>query len=70
MNNALSILNGISKTLDLTQKVLPLVSTYKNDFIKIINLASNFKPDKKIDKKEIVKTKKEESKASTLTFFQ
>lgn len=70
MNNALSILNGISKTLDLTQKVLPLVSTYKNDFIKIINLASNFKPDKKNDKKEIVKTKKEESKASTLTFFQ
>ncbi|MBO4246139.1 MAG: hypothetical protein J5892_05345 [Bacilli bacterium] len=70
MNNALSILNGISKTLDLTKKILPLVSTYKNDLIKIINLASNFKPNKKIDKKEIVKTKKEESKASTLTFFQ
>ena len=70
MNNALNIINGISKTLDLTQKILPLVSTYKDDFIKIIGLVNNIKPKKKETSETKKVIKKEESKASTLTFFQ
>ena len=71
MNNFANIINGITKTLELTEKALPLFTNYKKEISNVLGLFNKITNKKEIKKKnELPSIKKEAPKASTLTFFQ
>ena len=74
MLNLLNIINGITKTLELTEKVLPLVTNYKKEIGNTINYFNKVINSNKgnIVKNNIKKatTKSVASSPTTLTFFQ
>ena len=71
MNNFANIINGITKTLELTEKALPLFTNYKKELNNALNLFTKITKKTSIKKQEVIpNTKKEASNASTLTFFQ
>ena len=74
MLNLLNIINGITKTLELTEKVLPLVTNYKKEIGNTINFFNKVINSNKsnIVKSNIKKTttKSVASSPTTLTFFQ
>jgi len=74
MLNLLNIINGITKTLELTEKVLPLVTNYKKEIGNTINFFNKVINSNKgnIVKNDIKKatTKSVASSPTTLTFFQ
>ena len=71
MNNFTNIINGITKTLELTEKALPLFTNYKKEISNVLGLFNKITNKKEIKKpNELPSIKKEAPKASTLTFFQ
>ena len=73
MNNLLSIINGITKTLELTEKTLPLITNYKKEIGNVFTLLNKVIAPKinNTKKEEPTPIKKVEQRpTSTLTFFQ
>lgn len=66
------IMSGITNTLEIAEKVLPLIKNGKEPLTKIINLINTHKPEIK----PVTKAKKDSTKLisndtnSTLSFFQ
>lgn len=73
MINLLSIINGITKTLELSEKVLPLVTNYKKEIgntIGVINKIINAAHSSSNETTKKVATNPVPTSQSTLTFFQ
>ena len=62
------LLSGITNTLEITEKVLPLIKNSKEPLSKLINIMTKVKPKKSI-KKDSPKTITSNNN-STLSFFQ